>query len=651
MTEEDKYIPALLVAILIAFGPNILRLPIWITGWCLLCWGYSFLAAANRLPWPGKLTRNLLAFFGFTFGLLTYGHTLGREAGVGLLSLMVGLKPLETRTHRDRMMTIFLTYFLIIANLFYSKSLLMTIYLFLSVLCTTVVLIYVNHPGGPMRRNFRLAALVMVQALPLMVIFFLLFPRIHGSLWGISKSATGTSGISDHLMPGAIASVARSNEIAFRVEFSGNIPDSENLYWRGLIFWEFNGESWRPGSKPPPRLMPMVGGNIVEYTITLEPHERRWLFAMDLPQSRPRFARIQDDHTLLAWRPIKEKLRYSIQSYRSYNTGPLKGWEQRALERPLIGNPQAIALASKWTQKFDHSEKIIEAALHYFRENNFVYSLNPPLLGRDTIDDFLFRTRKGYCEHYASAFAFLMRAANIPSRIVGGYLGGEINPFGNYLIVRQSDAHAWVEVWLSGKGWVRIDPTSAVAPERVEHGMAAALPPEELASFLSSSFMRPFAGIIKKVSLGWDAVNNLWHQQIMGYSFFRQKSLLAKIGIKGDSWKGPAKAFILAIGFVGVFVLFFAILLFQKPTEKQDPIQKTYIKFCTKLDHIGLPKGSAQGPVDYMTTVISARKDLEESVKEIIGRYINLRYRSGGDEAAHKKFKSLVRQFKPHRNK
>jgi len=640
MNTANKYIPPILVSILVAFAPNIVRLPVWIVAWCFLSWGYCFFAARNDWPWPNKRLQQILAVGGFTFGLVTFGGTMGRDAGVALLVLMVGLKPLETRTHRDRMMTIFLTYFLVIANLFYSKALTMTLYMFLSVLVTTAVLIHINHPRGRMTANLALSARIVLQAVPLMLVLFYLFPRIPGSLWGMSKGVIGTTGFSDSLTPGSISELVRSNEIAFRAEFKEKIPGPDRLYWRGLVFWQFNGETWRLGMTAPVRREQMLGKGAVNYIVTLEPHDKRWLFALDIPAMAPLLGRIRGDHTIKSRRRVKQRIRYRVKSYTDYRTGPLKQWERAALGLPFAGNPQARDLSGKWMEETNSPEEVIEKALDYFRTNEFFYTLNPPLLDRDSVDDFLFRTRKGYCEHYASAFAFLMRAAGIPSRIVGGYLGGEINPYGGYLIVRQSDAHAWVEVWLSEKGWVRVDPTSAVAPERVEQGMAAALPPEEISMFLSSPYL-------KRIVLGWDAVNNLWYQHVMGYSFLSQKRFLSKLGIRSGSWKGPAKTILIAFVIIGGFSVLFYLMLFKRSDSKRDLVQQIYSQFCEKLGRAGLPRTPAQGPIDYTQFVIEARHDLEERVREIIDLYILLRYDWGGNEETLKEFKSLVRQFDP----
>lgn len=647
MDASDKYIPALVGALCVAFLPNVTRLPTWIVVWCILCWGYSMMAATRRWPWPGKITRHLLAVCGFAIGVLTFGQSMGREAGVGLLALMVGLKPLEVRTHRDRMMTLFLAYFLVIANLFYTKALTMTVYMFLSVLTTTSVLVYIHYPQGKFTEKLRLSGRIMLLSVPIMIVLFYLFPRLPGSLLGLPKLTTGRTGLSDIMTPGSISELVRSDEIAFRVEFKGKIPRADQLYWRGIVFSYFNGKSWHPGLQPPRRKKALSGGSPVQYTVILEPHESKWLFALDLPAWTTILGRIYDDHTMRARRDVKDRIRYVVGSYTVYHTGAMKPREFVALSLPENGNPKARALAEQWAEEFGTPEGVVSAALRFFSENDFTYTLNPPLLASDTVDDFLFNTRKGYCEHYASAFAFLMRAAKIPARIVGGYLGGERNPFGDYLIVRQSDAHAWVEVWLPEKGWQRIDPTSAVAPERVEQGMEAALSPEEASSLYALPYFRPFSKYAKKIALGWDAVNNLWNQHVMGYSFLSQQRFLSKIGLRSGAWRAPAKALFLAFVLVAGFALFIAFIILKQPFKEKDVVLETYNRFCRKMAQIGCPRKPEQGPVDYARVLSASRLDMGDEVHKIIDLYVQLRYGRDGDKNAEKEFKSRVKRFVP----
>lgn len=649
MKPPDRHIPAVLITLIISVAPHIQRLTHWVILWCLTLWLYMFLSLRYRWQWPDTLLRTVLAVIGFGGVVLTFGIRFGGDAYLSLLAVTATLKPLEIRSYRDEMISLFLAYFIVITSLFNSESLAMTGYMFLSVLITTTVLIRIHHPDSPMKANLRLSAIIMVQAIPLMLMLFFLFPRIRGNLWGFTKGGGGRSGFSDSVSPGSVSGLMRSNELAFRVEFSEKIPDSKFLYWRGLVFHEFDGRTWRVFSRTPGQSKPLTeakGG--IGYIITLEPHEQRWLFAMDLPGSVPQNSRLSDDYTLQNRFEIRQKMRYQMRSYTEYHTGTMRRWESIDEKLPGTGNPQSRALAKQWAVSIRSPEKIVEAALNFYEKNKFVYTLNPPLLGADNIDDFLFKTRKGYCEHYASSFAFLMRAAGIPARVVGGYLGGEVNPYGGYLIVRQSDAHAWTEVWLAKKGWVRVDPTSVVAPDRIERGVAGALSAEELPGFLISR--GPFSTIWKTIRFGWDAINNEWNIQIMGYSFENQKALLEFIGIRADSWKARIRLLLMAMGAVGIFIVILAFYFFRKREVKKQAIVRIYEQFCSKLAKAGIERQANQGPADYAAMAIARRKDSETQISEIVALYIRLRYGREDDKTSLKKLNALVKAFNPGRS-
>jgi hypothetical protein len=353
------------------------------------------------------------------------------------------------------------------------------------------------------------------------------------------------------------------------------------------------------------------------------------------------------DQTLSSRWLVRRRLQYRLKSYLSYTTGPLWEWESAALQIPRNRNPESVTLAHKWRAASATPDQFVETALNYLRNQGFSYTLNPPPLGHEPIDDFLFRTRKGYCEHYASAFAFLMRAAGIPARVVAGYLGGELNPYGEYLIVRQSDAHVWVEVWLPGKGWVRTDPTLAVAPQRVEQGLAAALPPDERTVFGSLDALGPLAKYWTGIRFGWDALNNQWNKWVLGYSSSRQKTLLAKFGLQAGTRKGLAIAMILATAAMGLIALGYFLNLSKQAASQPDVVQKSYLRFCAKLARTGLARTPSQGPLEYSTMVMALRRDLKPAVVDIVTLYIRLRYGRGGDRGEINCLKAKVKQFDP----
>jgi hypothetical protein len=310
----------------------------------------------------------------------------------------------------------------------------------------------------------------------------------------------------------------------------------------------------------------------------------------------------------------------------------------RALQNPSRANPRAKELGRALRQKHADDQSIINEMLGMFRRN-FVYTLEPPLLGEHPVDEFLFSTRTGFCEHYASAFAVVMRAAGIPTRIVTGYQGGEVNALGNYLIVRQADAHAWTEVWLNGRGWVRVDPTFAVAPVRVDTGISAAVPRTDPLPLM----MRTPLAFLRHVRLTWDYAANAWNQWVLGYTPERQRSLLAIAGLDDATWKKlTATLFVLA----GIIVAMFAVVaLRQLKTRVRDPVKIAYLRFCDKLRRKGLSRDPAEGPVDYARRVERQRPELSPAVEAITRLYVALRYGAESSAAVLMELQRRVRQF------
>jgi transglutaminase-like putative cysteine protease len=453
----------------------------------------------------------------------------------------------------------------------------------------------------------------------------------------------------DTMQPGSIRSLSESSEVAFRVSFDGAPPPARELYWRGLVFTEFDGRGWQRVQAPRTEDMPFVPqGEALRYHVTLEPSNKPWMPALDLPAIRPRGARYQTDFTLEYREPIRERLNYTLTSYTRYNTGALELAERaRALQLPPDVSPRARALAAQWQQENSSPQLVAQAALDYFRQENFVYTLSPPLLGDDPVDEFLFGTRRGFCEHYAAAFVALMRAANIPSRVVVGYLGGELNTAGDYLIVRQSDAHAWAEIWLPERGWVRMDPTGAIAPERIELGLDAVRRLEQqglaLGSLSEEAVRRAlelgwFEFVARQTRWYWDYTNLAWYRWVVDYGKERQERFLAALGLEDISWgrlTGLLTAGVLLI------TLVYALLLWR-PGKSADPAQAAYLRFCRKLARAGLARAPYEGARAFAGRAARKRTDLADSISEITGLYEDLRY---GRATDRKKFASLKKRI------
>jgi transglutaminase-like putative cysteine protease len=645
--SAGKHTPAMVSVLGIATIPLLFSLPAWITLWCFSLWGYAVAAHVRRWPWPGRRIRLGLTIIGciLVFSFLGGGR-MGGNTFVGLLAVMAGLKPFENRHHRDRMVSLFLVYFTIISSLFVIENLLITLYMFFSVFIATACLIYFNHPNRPPREGFRLAAVIMGQAIPVMIVLFLFFPRLEGTFFGFRGSGQGRTGFSESIAPGSISNLVKDNKTAFRAEFDGDLPLAEELYWRGLVLWDFDGSTWKKGSTASRIKRPVGGKRSFEYHISMEAHQRRHLVALDLPVTAPAYTRLMEDYTLFRNRPLSRGLRYTVRSYTDAAADSLPRRVDRALRLPDDGNAKSRALAGLWREQNDSQERIIDQALAYFESNNFQYTLNPPLMLKDSVDAFLFESRRGYCEHYASAFAFLMRAAGIPARVVAGYLGGERNPYGNYLIVRQYHAHAWTEVFLKGSGWVRIDPTAVVVPERVSMGLAESLMANELPAFLTRTKLGRLSLYWEKAGFMWDAAGLRWNAWLMEYSRQEQVGLWGQLkeSVRLHQNRILAGSVLLAVISAGVFLYRHRRI---QPKFGKDPVLAAYRLFCKKLEGIGIKKEPSQGPLEFARQVGMLRSDLKKPVNEIIQCYIGLRYAESRHEDSANILIKKVRKFHP----
>ncbi|TSA48531.1 MAG: DUF3488 domain-containing protein [Nitrosomonadales bacterium] len=624
----------LLASLALVLALHIEHLPPWLTLLAIVLELWRYAIASRRLSLPSLRILLPLTLAGIIGILITYHGLFARSASVALLALMLALKTLETQNRRDVMLLVFLSYFLTVTSFLFSQSLTFGLFTALPVGALTITLIGVNHPNGDLswRRKGRLAASMLGQAAPVMLALFLLFPRVPGPLWGVTQdSYTGITGLSDSMAPGSISQLGRSDAVAFRVVFQGTRPQPSTLYWRGLVFWHYDGRSWRPGdaSHSLPQETMQAEGAALAYTVTLEPHNKNWLFLLDMPALAPAVGRLNHDYQVLSREPVRQRIRYDGTSYLHYTLSAELDDDALALalQLPLAGNPKARSLAQSWTASGATSETIVQRALTMFHEQPFVYTLTPPLLRRDAMDEFLFGTRSGFCEHYAGSFVFLMRASGVPARVVTGYQGGEFNPAGNYLLVRQSDAHAWAEVWLEGRGWVRVDPTAAVSPQRVEAGVAAALPASEPLPIFSIA-KREYP-MLSNVYLLWDYANFGWNQWVLGYNQKRQMELLSRLAGSAVSWQDMAIGLMLAVSAV---VLVISLALLRGGRNNIDPAQRLYLRFLRKLARAGVTHPPQEGPLDLAQRAAHALPARAGIIRQICAVYAELRYGRGGME-------------------
>ncbi len=649
--DLDASLLWLMLPLALVLAPHALALPLWISlSW--LFFALAALRAANRRQaWPGWL-KMLLTLAGVAGVLLQYGTVIGPQGGVALLVFLSGAKLLETQSPRDRLGLLFVGCFLLVAYFLNSQSMALAAYMVIAGIALVAAMIANAQPAPKLRATLGLSSRLLMQALPLALLLFVLFPRLQGPLWGLPQQAAAQTGLSDRMSPGDFSQLSQSSEIAFRVEFvaaTGNqAPDPSALYWRGPVLWDFDGRTWQTRLAVPPN--PVRGeaqGKPISYAVTLEPHRQRWLFLLGLPQPLPPNlpsleTRLGPDLQWLSKAPVTQRLRYRIDAdlaYRLDADGLAAATRARTLALPE-GNPQARELAREWIGKARNERAIVDQALRHFSSEPFFYTLNPPLLGDDSVDDFLVRSRHGFCEHYASAFVFLMRAAGLPARVVTGYQGGELNPLGNYWIVRQRDAHAWAEVWLTGQGWTRIDPTAAVAPSRVERGLDAALPAGERGGGL----LTLDANWLMPMRLTWDLLNNQWNQWVLGYNQERQRQFLARLNPFLATWQGMAWG-LAAAG--SVLLLSMAVWLIPRWVKaRTDPTCRLYARFCRRLQRRGLVRGGAEGPADFAARAAALRPDLAEPIRQITRLYLALRYgRAEADGLTE--FKRAVARFRP----
>jgi transglutaminase-like putative cysteine protease len=626
-------------------APHAQRLPWWLDMLIVMLLGWRVYLARTGRPLPHRAIV-MFVVIGATAGVLLHYQTIfGRDAGVALLVIMLTLKLLEMRTTRDAMLLIFLSYFLVITNFLYSQTIPTALYMLACVWVITASMVdihYSRRPGG--FYALRTAGVLLAQSVPLMLVLFVLFPRVQGPLWRMPADGQGSStGLSDTMSPGSLSNLTLSESIAFRVTFKSTQPPVKHLYWRGPVFWHYDGRTWSTPRVEYGEPTYTTESDPVEYTVTVEPHGKAWLFALDLPRGLPPKALATSDFQLISTRPVTTRVRYDMASFLDYSYGrdETEVSLQRALQLPSGFNPRAVAFARELKRKHASDRDVMQAILTMFNQDRFAYTLSPPLLGEHTVDEFLFESKRGFCEHYSSAFAVLMRAAGIPTRIVTGYMGGEPNPIGDYVIVRQADAHAWTEVWFADEGWVRVDPTAAVSPARIEHGISAAAAADSALPL----FIRADIPLLRGLRLSWDSLANSWNQWVLGYTPERQRALLTRAGMNDADWRTLA---LLLLGATAAVVLLLVLVTLHRLRVRiHDPVRRAYTSFCGKLGSRGLARNETEGPLSYADRISRARPDLESIVRRFIRLYVDLRYgrESGMDHVT--RLQRLAREFKP----
>jgi transglutaminase-like putative cysteine protease len=662
----------LLAVIAWVIAPHAAHLPLWCSALAagVLLWR-ALLAWQNK-PLPGLAWRVLLLAAAMLGTWLSHQSLAGREGGVTLAVVLLCLKTLELRARRDAFVVFFFGFFIIITHFLFGQSLLLALAMLLGLWGLLAAVVNAHMPAGrpPLAVPIKTAGRLMLLGAPIMAALFMLFPRFT-PLWGIpSDQAAGKTGLSDSMQVGQVAELALDERIAFRIQFDGAAPPKNALYFRGPVLSEFDGHKWLMDSSLPPR--PPLGllgnqlqggvqglGTIYRYEITQEPNYRPWLLALEAPialqdlSERPVWQ--SADLQLLMRRPASDLLRYRASSQVQYRYDLHLGqWRQQQLASlPAGSNPRTVAWAQNWWQnaqaqqpqagKSTLAQQFAQHLLATLHDENYRYTLAPGLYGQHSADEFWFDKKEGFCEHIASSFVIAMRAVGVPARIVTGYQGAEQNTVDGYWVVRNSDAHAWAEIWLQGQGWLRYDPTGAIAPWRVDlQQRRLAAPPTALGQAVGAVVG---TNLLQKMRGVWDASNNTWNQWVLNYSQTRQLDILKKIGFDSPSWQSLVQA----LGVLLAIAALAAGLVGYWHQRQTDPWLRLWADARARLAKQGVGSAAHETPRQLVARVPHA--DWQNWLLQLEA----LRYRphAGGDMAGQmagqiKALRRALRQISTH---
>ena len=599
---------------------------------------------------PTKITQLLIIATACLVILYSYGHILGQQPGIALITLMTFLKLFEIKDNRDCYIVIYSAIFIIASNFFHSQTIWLILYVFCTVIYLTSILIMLSDRLNSVSLGTRLtmATRYYVFALPLMLVLFVLFPRLPGPLWGLPNDAfSDQAGLSEEMSPGSINKLISSSAIAFRVKFDNEIPSQEQRYWRGAVLSSYDGKTWRRKDAPASTEANIEYTNIEDnyrYRVTLEPNNLKWLLTLEYPSDYNQKYDFTREAMLLTDSKINNVINYTVSSQLSASNAALfsqESYKNRLLPSGL--NPKTIEFAQQLMRQSDFDQRrYIENVLAHFSNNGFIYTLSPDLLGANAMDDFLFQTKRGFCEHYASAFTYLMRAAGIPARVVLGYQGGIMNPLDDYMIVRQSDAHAWSEVWHDNR-WRRIDPTAAVSPERVEQGIQnAGLERNRLPMFIISN-----NATLQNIVYLYDSFQHQWNQWVIGFDEDKQNALLKKLGFEQAT---ASNLILLLVSCMFVTGLIVTWLVLKQVSKNTDQIQHLYNLFCLKLKKLGIEHPLSEGPLDLENRLLkeeSLNTKTKHEIRFILSSYRRLHYGVNTNDKLIKAFKKKIRRFPP----
>jgi len=649
---------ALVTCLVLSLLPHLLKLPVVFTGYIALLVLWFSLHSFKGYKLPNKFIRFIFLVGALVLIFLNFGIDFSQRMSVTLLVLMLSLKLFEIKNVLDRrniFLIIYLCLFLIGSHFLSSQSIFMMVYNVI-ILFSLILLLaaYNRQPQSvlPFKLLIRTPLAIFIQAVPLAIIFFLFFPRISEPLWSIPDGNAGSrTGLSDTMYPGRVTELSDNNSVVFRVLFHGNIPSSANLYWRGPVMTETNGYLWSRYTDMKDKRKAkdiLYEAGEVDYTVTLEPQQQRWLFALDMPSSLPDDSYFSHDYQIMTEKKQLQVKRYRLTSFTKYKLPLLSNVErERTLQLPKEANPRTVELGRKWRNQLPSADAIVKKALTYFKLQPFYYTREPPAMRNDPIDKFIFEFKEGFCEHYATAFVYLMRAAGLPARVVTGYQGIEKNGVGDYYIVRQSNAHAWAEVWLDDKGWLRIDPTAVVPPERIKPSILNRQARQLAFMNLNlPELNRPKNNLLR---VSWtflgDNVDNIryfWNEWIVGFDIFKQQSIMKLMGLSTD-----VKYLVSTMIGLGLIVISLLSLYWYFLARKiNDPIKREYQRFIRKLEKYDHTIPANFGPLEVQELAIQRLPKHKKLIIDIINCYIALRYAKNTENIKHTDFKSKVQRLR-----
>jgi len=632
---------------LIAF-PHIDHIPIALFAFFFLMLSWRFIGIWKQNWLPNKLIIFFLTVCGLALLYSQHQGILGRDAGTRLFVTALALKLHEIKSERDLYLIAYLAFIVAASQFLYEQSLLMAAYI-LCVCCVLLSTLVCINSGKPQPGSaLKTASLIIVQAMPIAAVLFILFPRFEAPNWMLFNEVhQAKTGLSDSMEPGSISNLGLSGELVFRVKFTGALPPPEQRYWRGPVLSHTDGKRWTQVKNMQFGLIldkPVFKGLSYQYTLMMEPQDKKWVFALDMPAEFSLPLSRNANYQLTTTENPDKRAEYQITSYSNYNTGYITRTEYKDTTQ-LPGEPSGkIKQLVKQLHGFDGTpEHFIKQLLNHFRKENFHYTLTPPLMERNPIETFLFETRYGFCSHYAAAFVYLMRVAHIPARVVTGYQGGELNKVGDFLEIRQANAHAWAEVWMENKGWVRFDPTAAIAPERIERNITIdQLVPGGATSFaLTSAAAREAFNWLKQARQLWSNVDYNWQRWVINYDNKNQSRFLLSLGI------ADMKALIYwMVGIIGLITALLSWFLLHQKQKTTDPIVRIYNRFCKKIVKRGLLRGSGEGAKDFAGRVKIKLPGQATNIDQITDVFIKLRYGTNATLDDLKLFNKLVERFK-----